>query len=192
MRTWAIARDLVTPCPVCGKHSCSPSQGMSMLVPDFAAVRYFYNYRFPHVRLVARVCRRSKARKCKTGAHDSGRETMLQRGPVGRNVTMGDDDAVSFDARFVRGPSRSQVRCIAHRCASFIVLRAGRLHSRSRSFGQPDQRRHASGLVIAPIRIEMLAFCHRTTITARDLRDAETLQPHARECGKIGEIFTRR
>jgi hypothetical protein len=22
---------------------------MSMLVPDFAAVRYFFNYRFPHV-----------------------------------------------------------------------------------------------------------------------------------------------
>jgi hypothetical protein len=34
---------------VCGEHSCSPSQGMSMLVPDFAAVRYFFNYRFPHV-----------------------------------------------------------------------------------------------------------------------------------------------
>jgi hypothetical protein len=30
-------------------HFCSPSQGMSMLAPDFAAVRYFFNYRFPHV-----------------------------------------------------------------------------------------------------------------------------------------------
>jgi hypothetical protein len=35
--------------PMGEEHSCSPSQGMSMLVPDFAAVRYFFNYRFPHV-----------------------------------------------------------------------------------------------------------------------------------------------
>jgi len=30
-------------------HSCSPSQSVSMLRPDFAAVRQFFNYRFPHV-----------------------------------------------------------------------------------------------------------------------------------------------
>lgn len=36
-----------TPCPVDGKHSCSPPKAMSMLGPDFAAVRYFFYYRFP-------------------------------------------------------------------------------------------------------------------------------------------------
>ena len=40
----------LTPCPIVGEHSCAPSQGMSMLEPDFAAVRYFFHYRFPHVR----------------------------------------------------------------------------------------------------------------------------------------------
>ena len=49
------------------EHSCSPSQDMSMLVPDFAAVRYFFNYRFPHV--FSAVCKAGRARdviKCKT------------------------------------------------------------------------------------------------------------------------------
>jgi hypothetical protein len=49
-RTGGARSRLVTPCPIGGKHSCAPLQGMSMLVPDFAAVRYFFNYRFPHVR----------------------------------------------------------------------------------------------------------------------------------------------
>jgi hypothetical protein len=30
-------------------HFCAPLQGMSMLAPDFAAVRYFFHYRFPDV-----------------------------------------------------------------------------------------------------------------------------------------------
>ena len=40
----------LTPCPIVGEHSCAPLQGMSMLDPDFAALRYFFHYRFPHVR----------------------------------------------------------------------------------------------------------------------------------------------
>jgi hypothetical protein len=40
---------------------------MSMLVPDFAAVRYFFNYRFPHV--FSAICKAGHAGdviKCKT------------------------------------------------------------------------------------------------------------------------------